>query len=223
MTSPGAPTVLRPRHLFSDRRHGDFRPVPGPAEAVAARRQALVPLPWTWVVEAHGADVVVVTEPGQHAGATADAIVCTVPGAAIGVRAGDCALLLLEAAEMVAVVHAGWRGLRAGVVERTVATMRGLGATDLVGTLGPAIGPECYAFGEEPLAELVAAYGDRVRSRTSDGHLALDLGAGVAVACERLGVPLTTTGPCTGCSDDHYSFRDPAKGGNQVLVAWLER
>lgn len=214
-------TRLRSRHLFSDRRHGDFRPVSTKAQ-LAARRQALVALPWTWVVQVHQTDVVVVREPGQHAGTQADAIVCTVPGAAIGVRAGDCGLLLLEARDMVAVVHAGWRGLLAGVVENAVATMRAEGATDIHATLGPAIGPGCYAFGEEPMADMVAKYGERVRSETRDGHLALDMFEGIRAACEGAGTTFATTGVCTGCSDDHYSFRDPSKAGNQVVAAWLE-
>ncbi|MDE0803257.1 MAG: laccase domain-containing protein, partial [Acidimicrobiales bacterium] len=133
-----------------------------------------------------------------------------------------CGLLVLEAENMVAVVHAGWRGLLAGVVENAVATMRAEGATDVHATLGPAIGPECYAFGEEPMADMVAKYGDRVRSQTRDGHLALDLFEGIHAACDASGATFSTTGICTGCSDDHYSFRDPSKAGNQVVAAWLE-
>lgn len=214
-------TELVARHRFSDRRHGDFRPNDGPA-LVAERRQALVDLPWTWVIQRHGSNVVVVTEPGGCAGDEADAIIVTVPGAAIGVRAGDCGLLLLEATDMVAVVHAGWRGLVAGVIERTVEQMRVLGAAEICATLGPSIRPGCYEFGAEDLAVVVERYGPTVVGTTNRGTPALDLPAGVAEACRRLDIELVDSGTCTGCSPDHYSFRFTDKPGNQVLVAWLE-
>ena len=49
---------------------------------------------------------------------------------------------------MVAAVHAGWRGLAAGVIEATVQRMR-RPATQLLAWLGPAIGPAHFEVGDE--------------------------------------------------------------------------
>jgi YfiH family protein len=49
---------------------------------------------------------------------------------------------------MVAVIHAGWRGMAAGVIERTVAAI-GPSATPLIAWLGPAIGPNHFEVGNE--------------------------------------------------------------------------
>ena len=80
------------------------------------------------VTQVHGAAVVTVTqaaEPGRLRAEEADALVCARPGGAIGVRAADCATVLLADPRTggVAALHAGWRGAVAGVVEATVGAL----------------------------------------------------------------------------------------------------
>ena len=90
----------------------------------------------------HGARVVVVEGPGGAAGEAADAAVATSAGAALAVLTADCAPVALASPEgVLGVAHAGWRGLRAGVVEATVTTMRRLGATRIEAVLGPCVHP----------------------------------------------------------------------------------
>ena len=170
----------------------------------------------------HGATVVVVTEPGEHAGAEADAAVCTVPGAVLAVRTADCAPILFHGPGGIAVVHAGWRGLVAGVIERAHEALVALGAPPDGAVLGPCIRPRCYEFGDEELEFVVAAYGPTVRSVTAAGTPGLDVAAGVAEACRRLGVPLVDEGTCTACSPHHFSYRARGESGRQALVAWLD-
>ena len=57
----------------------------------ARRRPRSSTDPWTWLRQVHGAGVVIVTEPGEHAGAQADAAVTAVPGAVLAVQTADCA------------------------------------------------------------------------------------------------------------------------------------
>ena len=81
---------------------------------------------------------------------------------ALAILTADCASVALGSAEGVfGAVHAGWRGLLAGVVEATVAAMRARGAGDVVGALGPCIHPECYEFSDADLDAVAAAYGRR--------------------------------------------------------------
>src|SRR5690606_23478698 len=66
-----------------------------PPEQLAAARRAVVDLPWTWLHQVHGAHVVVVQRPGEHAGAAADAATTAVSGAVLSVKGADCAPIAL--------------------------------------------------------------------------------------------------------------------------------
>lgn len=211
---------LQPHHLFSDAGHGDFA-VTGAPEDLGARRGAIHPAPWTWLRQQHGAGVVVVTRPGEHAGVGADAAVTTVADAPIAVHTADCAPVLLTADGAVGVVHAGWRGLVAGVIEATARTMADLGHPPRAARLGPCIRARCYEFGADDLAEVASRYGPSVVGTTAWATPALDLAAAVRAACEWIEVPLHDVGTCTACSSTHWSHRAREERGRQALVAWL--
>jgi YfiH family protein len=210
------------RLTVTERADGDFG---ADAAGIVRRRAALVPGPWTWLRQVHGASVVVVRSPGEHAGSSADAAVTACAGAPICVQTADCAPVVLVAPGALAVVHVGWRGLVHGVIDAAAAELRvhsNGGALDA--WLGPCIGPECYAFGEADLDTVAATMGDAVRGVTSDGALALDVRAGVAVALERAGAVLVgSDGRCTACSAATcWSHRARGERERHTLVAWLE-
>jgi len=211
---------------FTDRADGDMghggARVTSVAAEVAARRRAVVELPWTWLRQVHGDRVVTVSSPGAGAGSTADSAVTDQAGCALAVLTADCAPVALASAEgVVGVAHAGWRGLEAGVLEQTVAAMRTLGAGQIEAVLGPCIRPECYEFGSDELERLAARLGDGVRGRTTTGSTALDLPAGVALALRAAGVArLADTGVCTACSPGQFSWRRDREQARQALVLW---
>lgn len=204
-------------HRFTGCAEGDLAPgSPG----VDRRRQAVATGPWTWLRQVHGATVVVVDRPGQHAGVPADAAVTSSPGAVLAVTVADCAPVVLLAEEAIGVVHAGWRGLRAGVVPAAVAALRRLGAGPLRAVVGPCIRPRCYEFGAAELASVAGALGEGVRARTADGRPALDVAAGVRLALAAEGVSeCTDAGTCTACSPFHWSHRGAGDGRRQAVVA----
>lgn len=192
--------------------------------ALASRRAAIAPAPWTWLRQVHGIDVVVVDAAGEKAGTEADAVVTVASGAAVAVHTADCAPIAVVADDGgLAVVHAGWKGLLAGVVERAVAELDRLVGGPRAAVLGPCIHPECYEFSDFDLAALEHRFGPAARGRTSDGRPAFDLPAAVAVALGELGVPLASSSPaCTACGDGWYSHRARGEAGRQALVAWIE-
>ncbi len=194
---------------------------PRAPEAEDARRR-LVDLPWTWLRQVHGARVVVVGQPGEHSGEQADAAVTTCAGAALAVFTADCAPIGLASPEGVAgAVHAGWRGLVAGVVEAAVSAMRSLGASEVVAGLGPCIAPHAYRFSPAELDKVAARLGPSVRSVDAAGEPALDLRAAVRAALERAGARLVASSPtCTHCSADHWSWRARRDTGRQATVVW---
>jgi YfiH family protein len=116
-----------------------------------------------WLEQVHGADVVRLTQadlaPGR-AFRRADAAISTEPGVGCVVQVADCLPVLLcdRGGRVVGAAHAGWRGLAAGVLERSVASMcgaSGLEPDQLLAWLGPCIGPRQFEVG----ADVLAAFG----------------------------------------------------------------
>ncbi|MFN8039272.1 MAG: polyphenol oxidase family protein [Acidimicrobiales bacterium] len=209
---------------------GDLQ-IDGPADVLAARRRAVVDRPWAWLRQAHGADVVTVTDGdvadglARVVGAEADALVTTSAAVVLAVQTADCAPLALWSPEgVVAAVHAGWRGIEAGVVGAAVDAMRAAGASSVAGWLGPCIHAECYEFGADDLARLVDGLGPTVAGRTAAGRPALDLPAAVVVAATRAGVErLDGDGGCTACDADRWwSHRARGDAARQATVVWRE-
>ena len=132
------------------------------------------------------------------------------------VLSADCLPVALGAPSGVAMVHAGWRGLAAGVLEEGVRTLRELvGPQEVVAVIGPGAGVCCYEVGPEVHAALGA--------RTGGARRRIDLRA---IARERLlaaGVAeVRDAGPCTICDERFFSHRrEGARAGRQAGVAWL--
>ncbi|MGC8511448.1 MAG: polyphenol oxidase family protein [Acidimicrobiales bacterium] len=194
----------------------------GDTETVLKRRHQVVDLPWTVLDQVHGSRVVTVEEPGAMAGEPADAAVTCLPGVALGVLSADCAPVAMSSAEgVIGIAHAGWRGLRAGVVESTVQSMRRLGATRIYAVLGPCIHPCCYTFSRADLAEVEARLGCALESRDSRGEPSLDLPAGVGAALRAAGAFLVgASRECTAHSAGLWSWRAQSTQRRQATVIW---
>lgn len=240
---PDEMTAERSAHaVFTSRLDGDVG-VDAPPHELAARRATIAAFPWTWMHQVHGADVVVVERPGDHAGAHADAAVSATPGAALAVQTADCAGVLFDGIGgdgtgldgtgvgatatpilVIGAAHAGWRGLEAGVLQRTVQAMRSLGAEHIRWRLGPCISPAAYEFGTEDLDRLADRYGDELRGTTSWGSPSLDLRSGVRAALAEVGADERgdQDPPCTASDERYYSFRARRDAGRQAAVTWIE-
>lgn len=211
--------------LWTGRTEGDLAVPPGCAQDAALDRLAgLAGRPVSWLHQVHGAGVVVVAPDrgGCGRGEDGDALV-TAGAEALAVMTADCAPVALISPEgVIAAVHAGWRGLVAGVIQSTVATMRSLGAVHVEAALGPCIHAECYEFGDPQLAEVAARFGPQVRSGTATGRPALDLPMAVRAALDEAGAALVhDDGRCTACSADRFfSHRARKEHQRQAMVVW---
>lgn len=156
--------------------------------AVRAALRAALPAGPLWLRQVHGTEVVDADAPAGEARLPpqADAAVSRRPGVVCTVMAADCMPVLLASFDgrVVGAAHAGWRGLCAGVIERTVAAM-GVPAADVHAYLGPAIGPQAYEVGAEVREAFVArdAASETAFRPARPGHWLLDL---YAVARQRL-------------------------------------
>jgi len=172
---------------------------------------------WAWVRQVHGSRVIEVDGPG--AGGDADALVTATPGVPLLVLVADCVPVALVAGDTVAAVHAGWRGLLAGVVESAAEAVRRRGRGPIRAVVGPCISPAHYEFGAAELDRVADRLGPSVRGHTVDGTPALDLRAAVWAALAVADVDdRTDVDVCTYESADHFSHRRDGITGRQALL-----
>ncbi len=177
--------------------------------------------------QVHGSGVVIV-EGGAGAGCLAsaapeaDALVAPRGGSCLVVLTADCAPIALGSPEGVhGVVHAGWKGLLAGVVEKAVGAMRELGASEVFAALGPCVHACCYEFSSSDLDQAALRLGGSVRGTTTGGEPAMDLPAGVREALRASGARLAwEADACTACSPEWFSYRASGDVQRQALLVW---
>ena len=153
--------------------------------------------------------------------ATADVLTTSIPGVAVAVLAADCVPVALADPDSgrLALVHAGWRGIAAGVVASALGLFEDPGAVCAV--IGPAIGPDHYEVGEEVVQAVSAAADEAVVARRSGSRSFLDLPLTVARFLTRNGVRLVDRATeCTACeSARFFSHRRDGTSGRQAMVA----
>jgi len=157
----------------------------------------------------------------------ADAAVTSTPGTVLAILTADCLPVVFAADDggEVGVAHAGWRGLAAGVLERTVAAMHASPAR-LMAWLGPAAGPQGYEVGEE-VRDAFLAHDPRASdafAATRAGHWRADL---YALARRRLadaGVARVHGGGLCTIADPQrfYSHRRDRRTGRMATLAWFD-
>jgi len=139
------------------------------------------------------------------------------PGQPLLAMTADCLPVALARVDgerpAVAVIHAGWRGLLAGIVRVGVETLGGR----LQAAIGPAIGPCCYEVGAEVSQPFAAAFGDDVLHGRK-----LDLWTAAERALEAEGVEVAMRSDlCTSCNPElFFSHRRTGKPrGVQGVIA----
>jgi purine-nucleoside/S-methyl-5'-thioadenosine phosphorylase / adenosine deaminase len=177
------------------------------------------------VRQVHGAKVVEVERApgieGLERLGDADALTTTAPSVPLAVLTADCVPLALASEDegRLAVVHLGWRGIAAGLVQ--AATARFSDPLRVSAAIGPSIGPCHYEVGEEVLAAVRAGTGGIAVAERIDGSLRLDLGATVQGLLRELGVVEIDRAPdCTACEPGRFfSHRRDGATGRHALVA----
>ncbi|OYV62707.1 MAG: hypothetical protein B7Z72_15000 [Gemmatimonadetes bacterium 21-71-4] len=159
--------------------------------------------------------------PGWHVEEDLDGHATAQRGLLLAVTIADCIPVYLAARDgsACALLHAGWRGIAAGILERGVglfASRTGLGAADLVVHLGVGICGDCYEVGPE----VVGA----IEGRTVAHAMPLDLRDALAARAARLGVrEITRSAHCTSCSRDRFFSHRGSGGRDGRMVAYLGR
>ena len=202
------------------------------ASAVARNRatlQALAGVPLQWLEQVHGDRVVRAPIAGTP---RADAVIAADADVGLVIQVADClpVLFCADDGSVIGAAHAGWRGLAAGVLERTVDALAKAGASPgrLRAWLGPAIGPSAFEVGPDVLAAFVdpdpgsaAAF---VPWPGRPGKWACDLGW---LARRRLAacgvIHVWHDAICTVSAPlDCFSFRRDGVTGRMAAIVWRE-
>ena len=189
-------------------------------------REQLPAMP-RWMKQVHGTAVADLDGLGETDVAIADAATASQPGRVAVVLTADCMPLLLcdEAGTRVAVAHAGWRGMAAGVIENTVRAMNGV-PSRLLAWMGPAIGPRAFEVGPEVREAFIAADPDAdsaFRSHRPGKYMA-DLYLLARQRLARAGVESVHGGGfCTYHEADRFfSYRRVQASGRMGTFIWIE-
>ncbi len=173
-----------------------------------------------WLRQVHSADVV-----GARNGdcGAADALWTDQSGLALAIATADCVPVLLAGHGRVAAVHAGWRGIVAGVIPRAVRSLGG-GGGEVRAWIGPAIGPCCYEVGGDVAAAIAAAADERALQQPfPDRKPHADLVAAARWQLGQAGVEaIAAVDVCTRCSPELlWSYRrDGASAGRNLAFIW---
>lgn len=177
-----------------------------------------------WLKQVHGTTPVRADDYACAAGS--DAAFSQHPGTVCAVLTADCLPVFLcdSAGSAVSIVHAGWRGLAAGVIERTLSAI-GSNNTEIMAWLGPAIGPDYFEVGDEVRQVFVQHDEKSALAFTSrnNGKWSADL---FLLARQRLAEAGVTEvyggGECTFSNPARFfSYRRDGSTGRMAGLIWL--
>ena len=157
----------------------------------------------------------------------ADAVIAHHVSDLCAVQTADCLPVLLCGMDgrEIAAIHAGWRGLSAGIIERTVGKMRTV-PSNLMAWLGPAISQANYEVGDE-VREAFLAHGPAAEAafeRNERGRWQADL---YKLARQHLGATgvydVSGGGFCTYADAEHFHSyrRDGDRAGRMLSFVYL--
>lgn len=186
-----------------------------------------------WLNQIHSTDVVAIDHAGQEI--TADAVITRQENLVCAVQTADCLPLFVSslAGDEVAMIHAGWKGLAAGIIENTIQTMSSE-PKDLAVWLGPAIGPCHFEVGSEVRELFLSAstsnnnHNNALKdcfapTQQADKYMA-DLYALAKIKLAWLGVESVSGGShCTHCdADQFFSYRRDGVTGRMLNLIYIE-
>ncbi len=178
-----------------------------------------------WLQQVHGCEVVMCGQTGQAP--RADAVTATAPGEICAVLTADCLPVLLcdRSGKQVAAVHAGWRGLLAGVIESAVASF-GDSPDRILAWLGPAIGPEAFEVGSEVRESFLQSHPGDEQAFVPGRHSRwmADIYQLAANRLAECGVPFVGGGEyCTHSDPERFfSYRRDGRTGRMASLIWID-
>lgn len=182
--------------------------------AAVARAAGFAPEDLVLAKQVHGCGVLEAGVGDSGVIGEADVLVSREPGKVIGILTADCVPVVIEGDDVVAIAHAGWRGLVGGAIEAAI---------ERVGQVNKAwVGPSIHACCYEVGPEVVDAFRERGLPVADAAHV--DPGRAAVAALHRAGVSdVESTSDCTSCEARFFSYRRDGVTGRQGAFTGLIR
>jgi YfiH family protein len=197
-------------------------------ETVRRNRQAIskmlnLPSQPVWLEQMHGNRVVKADQVTQVE--QADASYTDQANIICAILTADCLPILLAGSDgiHIAAIHAGWRGLLAGVISNTVES---LGTINTIAWLGPAIGSACFEIGIDVRTAFVnksIKFSSAFLKINKDKYLA-DIYQLATIELAMSGINQVYGGDFCTVSDKErfYSYRRDGKTGRMATLIWRD-
>ena len=167
----------------------------------------------------HSSDVTYIDAPGQFIGA--DGLITDNPEIILILKVADCVPVYLyePRSQLIGLVHAGWRGIAAGVVPNAIQLMLKMGANKkrINVFLGPAIGFCCYEVDED----VADNFNKNTKRKMKSGKWKVGLHEHICLQLAEMGIPSTyikKSDICTFESQDCYSYRRDGKKAGRMFA-----
>ena len=162
--------------------------------------------------QVHATDLIDVERDASGVLGEADGLTVRGPGPVAAILTADCAPVVIASHGSIAVLHAGWRGLVAGVVDVGVESLGDVKAA----WVGPCIHSCCYEVGPE----VTEAFSER--GLPVAGPRRVDPAQGAAAALRNAGIEnVAVAEDCTHCTPGFFSYRRDGVTGRQGAFAGL--
>jgi YfiH family protein len=189
--------------------------------------------PVKWLNQVHGKEVFKLESGLTESEPEADAIYTQKSGIVCGIHTADCLPVFFcdQKGEEIALAHAGWRGLAAGVLENTLSCFEAE-RDQILAWFGPAIGPCHFEVGEDVRETFLQEASLSTKNSTSSAFLSgekpgkwmADLYKLAQIRLNDAGVTnIAGGGLCTYCdADSFYSYRRDKETGRLSSLIWIK-
>jgi YfiH family protein len=200
------------------------------AEHVWQNRQLIretlgLPAEPDWLNQVHGVKAVSAQKNRTEQAVTADASYTDQAGVVCAILTADCLPILLtdKQGKTIAAIHAGWRGLLAGVIDKT---LEQLPQRSYMAWLGPAIGPDCFEVGIEA-AEAFVQHDSQFQAafcQITNNKFLADIYHLARLCLAQRGIEqVYGGGRCTVCEPEYFfSYRRDGRTGRMATLIWRE-
>lgn len=176
--------------------------------------------------QVHGTRIHRITQPAEHCG-EADGVFTSTPGVLLSVLTADCLPLLFARRDgkCVAALHAGWRGLVEGIIERFAEALPpDAGPALWAAAIGPSAGPCCYEVSESLVEEFITRLPAIPRDIINPAHRRIDLAAIAEYKLKALGFnAVERIDHCTICTRRAALDETPAPSGEGFAYTSFRR
>ena len=177
-----------------------------------------------WLEQVHGTEIINLDQPNPLK--RADGSFTCRSGVISAILTADCAPIFLTDRQgtFVALLHGGWRGIAAGIIEKALALIPS-DNQDIIASVGPTIGPDCFQIGADVKDKLLVSRDDEIFFLADGDKFFADLPSLIKKRFERAGVyAVSPSDHCT-YSDERrwFSYRRQGQCGRMASLIWIDR